>query len=119
MSSNSLCHLLVLNSHRVVEIHIFSVSCNKNQKESLNNDPLTTSNSHYFISKIICSRWTVKRNKKPCSLFKLEHSSTGLQQGLQISSNSLCHGLVLKSHRVVEIQIQASLAKKMKTVDGL
>ena len=112
MSTNRLCHFLVLNSHRVVEIHNFSVSCNRNEKESSNNDSLTTSNSHYLISKIICSRWTVKRNKKSCFLNKVEHSSTGLQPGLQISSNSLCHVLVLKSHRVVEIQIQASLAKK-------
>ena len=36
-----------------------------------------------------------------------------------MSSNSLCHGLVLKIHSVEEIQIQASLAIKMKTEDGL
>ena len=31
-----------------------------------------------------------------------------------MSSNSLCHGLVLKIHSVVEIQIQASFAVKKK-----
>ena len=51
------------------------------------------------------SRWTETRNEKNCSLCKIEHSSTDLQTGLQMSSNSLCHDLVLKSHKVVEIQI--------------
>ena len=36
-----------------------------------------------------------------------------------MSLDSLCHGLVSKIHSVVEIQIQASFAKKVKTVDGL
>ena len=60
-----------------------SVSCNKNEN----------------------SRWTSTRNEKPCCLYKIEHSSTDLQSCLQMSSNSLCHVLILKSHRVVEIQI--------------
>ena len=50
--------------------------------------------------------------KKSCSLYKIEHSSTDLQQCLQMSSDSLCHGLVLKIHSVVEIQIYASFAIK-------
>ena len=52
-----------------------------------------------------CGRWTVTRNKKPCSLNKFEQSPADLQPGLQVSSNSLCHGLVLKNHKMVEIQI--------------
>ena len=36
-----------------------------------------------------------------------------------MTSNSLCLFLVLNTPRVVETQIQASLAMKMKTVDGL
>ena len=36
-----------------------------------------------------------------------------------MSSNSLCHGVVLKIHKVVEIEIKASFGIKMKTVDGL
>ena len=52
-------------------------------------------------------------------LYKIELSSTDLQPCLQMSSNNLCHGLVLKIHSVVEIQIQASFAMKVKTVDGL
>ena len=36
-----------------------------------------------------------------------------------MSSDSLCHGLVLNIHSVTKIQIQASFAIKMKTVDGL
>ena len=51
MSTNSLCHVLVLKNHRVIEIQICSVSHNKNEKESSSNDPLTISKSHYFISK--------------------------------------------------------------------
>ena len=35
-----------------------------------------------------------------------------LQSCLQISSNNLCHGLVLKIHSVVEIQIRSSFANK-------
>ena len=35
-----------------------------------------------------------------------------------MSSNTLCHGLVLKSHAVVELQMYAFHAIKMKTVDG-
>ena len=38
---------------------------------------------------------------------------------LEMSSNSWCHGLVLKIHSVAEIHIYASFAIKMKTVDGL
>ena len=57
--------------------------------------------------------------KKPCSLYKIEHSSTDPQPRLRMSSNSLCHGLVSKILSVVEIQIQASFAIKMKKVDGL
>ena len=36
-----------------------------------------------------------------------------------MSSNGLCQGLVLKNPSVVEKQIEASFAIKMKTVDGL
>ena len=43
--------------------------------------------------------------KKPCLLYKIEHSCTDLQRCLQISSNILCHVLVLKSHNVLEVQI--------------
>ena len=46
----------------------------------------------------------------------MEHSSSDLQPCLQIASNSLRHGLVLKSLSVVEI---ASFEIKMKQVDGL
>ena len=35
-----------------------------------------------------------------------------------MSSDSLCHDLVLKSHAVVEIQIYKFHAIKMKTADG-
>ena len=52
-------------------------------------------------------------------LYNIEHSSTDLQPCLQMSSNKLCHGLVLKIYSVVEIQIQASFAIKKKTADGL
>ena len=52
-------------------------------------------------------------------LYEIEHSSTDLQPCLQMSSDNLCHDLVLKIHSVVEIQIQASFAMKVKTVDGL
>ena len=45
------------------------------------------------------------RNEKPCSLYTIEHSSTDLQPCLQMSSKSLCHGLALRSHRVVETQV--------------
>ena len=34
-----------------------------------------------------------------------------------MSSKNLCHGLGLKIHSVLEIQIQASVAMKMKRVD--
>ena len=68
-------------------------------------------------TKINCSRWTVTRSKKPRSLNQFEHSSTDLRPGLQMSSIVLCHGLVLRSHRVVEIQIKASPAIKKKTGD--
>ena len=47
-----------------------------------------------------------------CCLYKIENSSTDLQACLQILSNNLCNGLVLKIHSVVEIQIQASFAMK-------
>ena len=47
--------------------------------------------------------------KNSCSLYEIELSSTDLQPCLQMSSNSLCHGLVLKIHSMVEIQIQASV----------
>ena len=57
--------------------------------------------------------------KQPCSLYKIEHSTTDLQPCLQVSSNSVCRGLVLKSRSVVEKKIYASLAIKIKTVDGL
>ena len=57
--------------------------------------------------------------KNSCSLYKIEHSSTDLQPCLQMSSISLCHGLVLKIHSVVELQIQATFAIKTKTIDGL
>ena len=57
--------------------------------------------------------------KNSRSLYKSEHSLTDPQPCLQMSSNSLCYGIVLKIHRVVEIQIQASFAIKTKTVDGL
>ena len=59
----------------------------------------------------------MKKNSR--SLHKINHSSTDLQPCLQMSSNSLCHRLVLKIHSKVETQIQASVAVKMKTVDGL
>ena len=36
-----------------------------------------------------------------------------------MSSNSLCHGVVIEIHSVVEIQIKASFAIKIKAVDGL
>ena len=36
-----------------------------------------------------------------------------------MSSNSLCHGVVIEIHSVVEIQIKASFAIKVKAVDGL
>ena len=83
MSLGSLYLLLVLIIHRVVGIQISNVCCNKNEK----------------------SRWTVTRNKKPCSLYKIEHSSPDLQPHLQMSSTNLCNGLVFRSHSVVEIQI--------------
>ena len=57
--------------------------------------------------------------KNSCSLQKIVHSSTDLQPCLQMSSNSLCHGLVLKIDSVLEIQIYGSFAIKTKTVDGL
>ena len=47
MSSISLRHFLVLNSHRVVDMRLSQ----QNEKESSSNDPLTIRNSHYFISK--------------------------------------------------------------------
>ena len=53
------------------------------------------------------------------SLYEIEHSSTDLQPCLQMSSKILCHGLVLTIHIVVEIQIQASIAIRTKTVDEL
>ena len=59
------------------------------------------------------------KRKNSCSLYKSEHTSTDLQPCLQMSLNILCHGIVLTIHIVVEIQIQASFAIKMKTVDGL
>ena len=57
--------------------------------------------------------------KKLSPFKKNEHLSTDVQPSLQMSSINLCHGLVLKSHSVVEIQIKASFAIKMRTVDGL
>ena len=95
-----------------------------------------------FCNKNENSRWTVTRNEKTlalyiklnthqrifnrvfryhqkvcvmvysCSLHKIEHSSTDLQPCLQISSKSLCHGLVLKIHSAVKTQIQESFAIK-------
>ena len=62
-------------------------------------------NSSVSSNKNENSRWTLTRNEKPCCLYKNEHSSTDLQPCLQMSSNSLCHGLVLKIYSVVEIQI--------------
>ena len=59
------------------------------------------------------------KRKNLSSLYKSERKSTDLQPCLQMSSNSLCLGLVLKIHSVVEKQIYASFAIKMKTVDGL
>ena len=46
--------------------------------------------------------------KNSYSLYKIEYPSTDLQQCFQMSSNNLCHGLVLKIHRVLEIQIDGS-----------
>ena len=43
--------------------------------------------------------------KKPCTLYNIVHSSTDPQPRLQMSSNSLCQGLVLKVPSVVEKQI--------------
>ena len=44
--------------------------------------------------------------KKTLAFFnKIEHSSTDPQPRLQMSSNILCHGSVLKIHSVVEIQV--------------
>ena len=57
--------------------------------------------------------------KNSCSLNEIDYSSSDLQPCLQMSSNNLCHGLDLKIHSVVEIQIQASFAIKKKTVDAL
>ena len=79
MSANSLCHGLVLRSHRVVEIQILASFAIKTKAVDLL--------SH------------------SCSLYKIKDSSTDLQPCLQMSSNNLCHGLVLKIHSVVEIQI--------------
>ena len=59
------------------------------------------------------------KRKNSCTLYKIEHLSTDLQLCLHMSSNSFCHGLVLKIHSVVEIYIYALFAIKMKTVDGL
>ena len=47
MSSNNLCHGLVLQIHTVVEYIDLSVFCNKNEK----------------------SRWTVTRNEKTLALY--------------------------------------------------
>ena len=43
--------------------------------------------------------------KNTCPLYKIEHTSTDPQPCLRKSSNSLCNGLVLRSHRAVEIEI--------------
>ena len=57
--------------------------------------------------------------KNSCSLYEIEQSSTDIQPCLYMSSNDLCHGLVLKTHSVVELQIQASFAIKKKKIDRL
>ena len=91
MSSNNLCHGLVLKIHSVEEIQILaSFAINIKTVDGLDTNP----------------------GKNSCSLYKIEHSSTDLQPCLQMSSNSSCHGLVLKIHGVVEIQIKASIAIK-------
>ena len=55
--------------------------------------------------------------KKLLHFYKIERPSTDLQPCLQTSQNSFCHGVVLKIHNVVERQIYASFAVKMKTVE--
>ena len=95
--SHSLCYGLVLKIHSVVEIQIQAS----------------------FAIKIITVDGLYHEMKNSCPLYKSEHSSTDLQPCLQMSSNGLWHGLVLKVHIVVKIQIQASIATRTKTVDEL
>ena len=54
------------------------------------------------------------RNEKPCSFYKIEHSSTDPQSCPQMSSNILCQFLALNSHRVVEIQVDLSVSCNKK-----
>ena len=59
-----------------------------------------------FCNKNENSRMTVTRYENTLAVYKkIEQSSTDIQPCLQMSSNSSCHGLVLKIHSVVEIQI--------------
>ena len=95
-----------LNSHqrilnRVFKFHQISLSW-FSFKESLGG---RNTNSSASCKKMKTVDELSHEMKKPCSLCKIEHSSADLQPCLQISSNSLCHGLVLKSDSVVEIQI--------------
>ena len=105
MSSNSLCHALVLKIHSVVEI----------QKNRARVFPfcVTVHLLFSFLMQKTLKSFALKRKqemdcntkcKNSCSLYKNEHSSTDLQPCLQMSSNYLCHGLVLKIYSVAEIQ---------------
>ena len=63
----------------------------------------------------------MRRAEKTLVLYikKMNARQQDLQPCLQMTQYYFCHGVVLKIHSVVEIQIQASFATKMKTVDGL